>query len=251
MSERTRTQLVEVAARLLATGGPEAVTIRSVALDAGVQAPTIYRLFGDKNGLLDAVVAHGFATYVDQKHPEPDADPVDDLRTGWHLHVGFGLANPALFRLLHTALRSADGRAAVEEGESVFRGRIQRVAAAGRLRVTERRAADLLRAAATGVIFTLIDEPEDRRDEGLPGAAWDAVAAAILVDRPAAQATGPAAAAVTLQAALPDLQSFSTGERELLGEWLHRVSEPGPREAAPRDLEPVISGAPLGVSRRR
>ena len=84
------------------------------------------------------------------------------LKEGWDLHIGFGLANPALFRLLHSALRTPDGRAAVEEGESIFHGRIHRVAAAGRLRVTERRAADLIRATATGVIFTLIDEPADR-----------------------------------------------------------------------------------------
>jgi len=38
-----RTRLVEVAAHLLATDGPDAVTTRSVALAAGVQAPSIYR----------------------------------------------------------------------------------------------------------------------------------------------------------------------------------------------------------------
>jgi AcrR family transcriptional regulator len=227
MIEAARDRLIDVAARLLATGGPDAVTIRSVAVEAGVQAPAIYRLFGDKDGLLDAVVAHGFATYVDRKQPDPGIDPVDGLKEGWDLHIGFGLANPALFRLLHSALRTPDGRAAVEEGASIFHGRIHRVAAAGRLRVTERRAADLIRATATGVIFTLIDEPADQRDDALPEAAWAAVAAAILVDRPAAEA-GPATAAVTLLAALPELPSFSSGERELLGEWLRRVSEPSP-----------------------
>ncbi|HEY0937917.1 MAG TPA: helix-turn-helix domain-containing protein, partial [Trebonia sp.] len=53
--DQTRAHLVEVAAELLASQGPDAVTTRSVALAAGVQAPAIYRLFGDKGGLLDAV----------------------------------------------------------------------------------------------------------------------------------------------------------------------------------------------------
>ncbi len=44
----TRTKLVDVAARLLRDYGPAAVTTRGVAEAAGVQAPTIYRLFGDK-----------------------------------------------------------------------------------------------------------------------------------------------------------------------------------------------------------
>src|SRR6201996_9445969 len=114
--DRTRAQLVEVAARLLAAEGPDAVTTRSVALAAGVQAPTIYRLFGDKGGLLDAVVQRGFASYLAGKHIDPDADPVEGLRAGWDLHIGFGLANPELFRLMHTALRTPEGRAIAATG---------------------------------------------------------------------------------------------------------------------------------------
>ena len=108
--DRTRAQLVEVAAQLLAGGGPDAVTTRSVALAAGVQAPAIYRLFGDKSGLLDAVAEHGFAGYLARKPPvDADGDPVESLRAGWQLHIGFGLANPELFRLMHTA-RPTPGR---------------------------------------------------------------------------------------------------------------------------------------------
>jgi AcrR family transcriptional regulator len=51
----TRDRIVDVAADLLRAEGRTAVTTRAVAEAAGVQAPTIYRLFGDKEGLLDAV----------------------------------------------------------------------------------------------------------------------------------------------------------------------------------------------------
>src|ERR1700727_1958257 len=121
--DRTRAHLVEVAADLLATAGPDAVTTRSVALAAGVQAPTIYRLFGDKGGLLDAVVEHGYASYLARKHLDPESDPVEGLRAGWELHVGFGLANPELFRLMHTALRTPDGRAGAAPGAAAPRAR--------------------------------------------------------------------------------------------------------------------------------
>ena len=224
MQETTaRDRLIEVAAGLLADGGPEAVTTRSVALAAGVQAPTIYRLFGDKSGLLDAVVAHGLAAYAGAKRVDPAADPVEALRAGWERHIGFGLANPQLFRLMHTARRTPDGRAALEAGLRVLRELIHRVAAAGRLRVAEPRALALLDAAGTGVLFALLDRPADRRDDGLPDAAWAAVSAVILVDRPAATA-GPAAAAVTVRAALPELPGFTPAERALFGDWLDRVS---------------------------
>ena len=219
-----RERLIEVAAGLLARGGPEAVTTRSVALAAGVQAPTLYRLFGDKNGLLDAVVAHGLGAYVGGKKIDLDADPVADLRAGWELNIGFGLANPELFRLMHTALRTPDGRAALEAGTNVLRERIHRVAVAGRLRVSEQRALALIGAAGTGVLFTLLNWPEDQRDDGLPDAAWAAVSAVILVDRPAATA-GPVAAAVTLRAALPDLPGFTPAERAFFDDWLARISE--------------------------
>jgi AcrR family transcriptional regulator len=223
--DRTRAQLVEVAAELLASQGPDAVTTRSVALAAGVQAPTIYRLFGDKSGLLDAVVQHGFASYVGGKHIDPDADPVESLRAGWDLHIGFGLANPELFRLMHTALRTPEGRATAATGVGVLQARVHRVAEAGRLRVTERRAVELIQAAGTGVVLTLIDQAGDERDDALADTAWEGVCAVILVDRSAAAIDGPAAAAVTLRAALPDLEVLTPAERALLGDWLDRIAE--------------------------
>jgi AcrR family transcriptional regulator len=235
--DRTRAQLVEVAAELLAAEGPDAVTTRSVALAAGVQAPTIYRLFGDKNGLLEAVAEHGFASYMARKPPvDTDPDPVAGLRAGWDLNVGFGLANPELFRLMHTALRTPDGQAAAAAGIGVLRARVHRVAEAGRLRVTERRAVDLIRAAGTGVVFTLIDQAEDDRDNALADTAWESVCATILTGAATAtsatqatQATqagpaNPAAAAVTLRAALPGLTALSAAERTLLADWLDRIA---------------------------
>jgi hypothetical protein len=101
------------------------------------------------------------------------------------------------------------------------------VAEAGRLRVTERRAVELIRAAGTGVVLTLIDQPEHERDAGLADAAWDSVCATILVPEGAGSAgspAGPAAAAVTLRAALPGLGVLSPAERTLLSEWLDRIA---------------------------
>jgi AcrR family transcriptional regulator len=224
--DQVRAQLVEVAAELLATRGPDAVTTRSVALAAGVQAPTIYRLFGDKSGLLDAVMKRGFASYLADKHPvSADADPVRGLRRGWELHVGFGLANPELFRLMHTALRTPDGRTAAATGAGVLQARVHRVAEAGRLRVTERRAVELIQAAGTGVVLTLIDQPEGEREDTLADTAWEAVCGTILTGASTAAITGPVAAAVTLRAALPDLAALTAAERALLGDGLDRIAE--------------------------
>jgi AcrR family transcriptional regulator len=85
--------MIDVTAGLIAAGGREAANTRAVAADAAVQAPTIYRLFGDKRGLLDAVAEASLAHCVAEKSTRrPLADPVRDLREGWDLHVAFGLA---------------------------------------------------------------------------------------------------------------------------------------------------------------
>ncbi len=76
------------------------MSTRAVSAAAGVQPPTIYRLFGDKQGLLDAVATHGFMAYLNDKTDlKPGDNPVEDLCTGGDLHVG--LANPALFSLMY------------------------------------------------------------------------------------------------------------------------------------------------------
>ncbi|WAL70664.1 TetR/AcrR family transcriptional regulator [Kitasatospora sp. YST-16] len=223
--DAVRTRLVEVAAQLLAAEGPDAVTTRSVALAAGVQAPTIYRLFGDKDGLLQAVAEHGYAVYTARKPPvDADDDPVRGLRAGWDLHIGFGLVNPALFRLMHTMAPGPDGRSAADAGVRILRQRVARVARAGRLKVPERRAVDLIRAAGTGVVLTLIDQPEADRDTTLSDLAWEAVRAAVLADPQELALSVPATAAVTLRAALPAIEGFTPHESALFGDWLERVA---------------------------
>ena len=103
-------------------GGPATVTTRAVAAAARVQPPTIYRFFGDKQGLLDALVEHGVAAYFAAKAARPpDPDPVEEMRRRWDDHVAFGLANPALFAIMAANPRSA----AWTEGLGLFRGMIR------------------------------------------------------------------------------------------------------------------------------
>src|SRR6187551_3820138 len=98
----TRERIIEAAAKLLTEGGREAVSTRAVCAAAGVQAPTLYRIFGNKHGLLEAVASHGFAAYLQSKTSlAAGPDPVQDLRHGWDLHLGFGLAHPALYTLIY------------------------------------------------------------------------------------------------------------------------------------------------------
>lgn len=215
------TRIVEAAARLLAEGGTAAVTTRAVAREAGVQAPTIYRHFGDKDGLLDAVAELTMATYVAGKQEADESDdPVADLRAAWQRHLDFGLANPDLTRLL-LAPRHA-GSPATTAGLEVLRTRVRRVASAGLLAVPEERAVQMVHAAGTGLVLTLLATPPAERDAALPASVMDAVLGAVLTTDPVAAAS-PAAVAVTFGTVLPDLAGLTDAERALMAEWLDRA----------------------------
>jgi AcrR family transcriptional regulator len=230
--DRMRAHIVEVAAGLLATGGRDAVSTRAVATAAGTQAPTIYRLFGDKDGLLAAVLEYGFSTYLADKPPlDPTADPIMDLRAGWDLHIGFGLANPALFLLMYADTQPGRRPAAAEAGLAILRTRIRNIAAAGRLRVDEDLAAELVQAAGSGAVLALLAVPEDRRDPRLADAMFDALITAIATDHETANGRAVvavnqdlAAPANALRARLPELEMLTEGERHVLGEWLARIT---------------------------
>jgi AcrR family transcriptional regulator len=221
----TRDNLVEVAARLLREQGPSGVTTRAVAQAAGVQAPTIYRLFGDKDGLLDAVAEHVYSAYVAEKAlAAGNSDPLADLRAGWDTHVGFGLANSALFGLLTDPVRASRSPAAAA-GLEILRSRVHRVAAVGRLRVPERRAAALLHAAGTGAVLTLLALPPQDRELDLADAMYDAVARAILTDVPTLAEDSTTPATVAFRTIVPSLSTLTDAERALLAEWLDRASD--------------------------
>lgn len=223
--DRLRSCIVQTAADLLTDGGRDAVTTRAVAAGAGVQAPTIYRLLGDKHGLLDAVAEHGFQAYLREKAVRrPGADPVDDLRAGWDLHVGFGLANPALYALMYGDPRPGTASPAAVRAIGMLRGHVRRVAEAGRLRVGEEYAVALFHAAGCGTVLTLLALTAQQRDPAVSDLACDAAIAAITTDGPAVEAPGPVGAAVALRAVLDDAAALSAGERALLGEWLDRIA---------------------------
>ncbi len=238
MTERVselRERIVKAAADLLAKSGREAVSTRAVSAAAGVQAPAIYRQFGDMQALLHAAAREVLAAYVRQKaRRAPTGDPVEELRVGWDLHVAFGLANPAAYALLY-ADAAAPGPE-VREGEAQLTALVTRVAEAGRLRVSVPHAVRIILAGGSGVTLSLIAAGPESRDPHLSTAMREALLQAILTDdgaprieRGRAAAPGRMAArAVALRAVLSEAEDTLTeGEMQLLGEWLDRIAQRG------------------------
>lgn len=222
--EQPRQRVIEAAADLLAREGRDAVTTRAVAVAAGLQPPAIYRLFGDKDGLLEAVAEYGFARFLAAKRVDPDpSDPIEDLRAGWDLAVEFGLANPALYSLMYSE-PTEPASAAFKAGMEILRGRIRRLAAGGWLRVGEELAAMIIHATARGAVLTWLSVPADRRDPALLTSLRESMVAAVTQQEPAVQSAGPAGAARALRAALPEQTALSASEQQLLREWLDRLA---------------------------
>ena len=216
-----RERILAAAAALVAAGGSESTTTRAVAAAAGVQAPTIYRLFGDKDGLLAAVAEQVLADYVATKgQAVVEDEPVVQLRRSWDDYIGFGLSHPAVFALINSPSRPVSSATAA--GLTVLARRVHRVARAGRLRVTEEHAVDLIHACGTGTVLTLIAKaPEVRNDLAVD--AREAVMAAIL-DEPRPETGAVAAMATGLRARLADFSNLTPGERHLLDELLRRIA---------------------------
>lgn len=222
--EQTRQRVIEAAAGLLAREGRDAVTTRAVAVAAGVQAPAIYRLFGDKEGLLEAVAEHGFAMFLASKRVDPDPpDPIEELRAGWDLAVEFGLSNPALYTLMYGEPTSS-ASPAFQAGMEILKGRIRRLAAGGWLRVGEELAVAIIHATARGAVLTWLSLPEGQRNPALLSTLRESMVTAVTVLEPAVHDAGPAGAARALRATLPEQTTLSGPERELLKEWLDRLA---------------------------
>lgn len=203
--EQTRQRVIDAAIDLLTRGGRDAVTTRAVADAAGLQPPAIYRLFGDKEGLLDAVAEYGFSTFVAQKRLDPDPpDLIEDLRHGWDLAVEFGLSHPALFTLMYGEPSRSDSPA-FQAGLRTLRTRVRRLAAAGWLRVDEELAAQIIHATGRGAVLTWLSLPEEQRDPALLASLREAMVTAVTRKEPVVRAEeGPAGAARALRAVLDD-----------------------------------------------
>ncbi|MFE0632929.1 TetR/AcrR family transcriptional regulator [Streptomyces sp. NPDC058864] len=233
-----RDRVVLAAAALLEEEGLDALSTRAIALRAEVPHPTIFRLFGDKEGLLEAVGEHGFETYLRHKSLLPGTgDPVEDLRAAWDLQIRFGLGQPAYYTLVYARARPGRlppaGRRAVTELQRM----IARVAAAGRLRMSVERATAVLHAAGVGTILTMISTPAESRDLETADATRDLVIASITA--PAAahpthlrqeEHDDTATTAMALRAALArrDTSALSAAEKALLTDWLNRLADAKP-----------------------
>ncbi|MCU7826646.1 TetR/AcrR family transcriptional regulator [Kitasatospora sp. DSM 101779] len=223
----TRSAMIEAALQQLAVSPDNDIATRAVCEAVGVTQPVLYRLFGDKRGLLDAVADHGLDRYAALKAAqERTGDPVADLHAGWDQHMAFAAENPALYQLMF-APRPTSRSTARTRVFDLLVAALVRCAAAGALSAEPRAAARLILSANVGAALNRIAQPALFDDPALSHRMRDAVFAQVLAG-PAAPDTGDPlrTAALRLHAQLdlaPD-SALEPAETALLRRWLERLT---------------------------
>jgi AcrR family transcriptional regulator len=94
--------LIGAAFHLLEAEGPEALSVRRVAAEAGVAPMGVYNHFeGGKNGVVDAIFRAGFATLTDELADLGAIDdPAEALREGLRRYRRLALDHPRTYEVM-------------------------------------------------------------------------------------------------------------------------------------------------------
>jgi AcrR family transcriptional regulator len=222
--EQNRSRILDVTESLLRSIGRDAITIRAVADEAKIQLPTIYRLFGDKVGLLDAVAERGFTHYmaIEPEHRE-SLEPIEQLRHGWDIHVRFGLESPELYGLMYAESHSRKVTPAAQIALDGLNALIGRLAASGSLKVSQEEATFVAFSSASGAVLSTYFLPGVLHDPSYLVNIRESMISSITTEANGHDGGLIANAATTLGGNLDHLKALSLNEKNLLHEWLNRI----------------------------
>ncbi|WP_265523279.1 TetR/AcrR family transcriptional regulator [Oerskovia flava] len=113
-----RTRLLDATSEVISRRGEAAVTVRSVAADAGTSPSAVYALFGSRDDLVAAVSAEGYRRFAAHLSAVPTTDdPGADLAGLGRAYREFALGEPHFYAVMFArAIRQgADAPEAVEQ----------------------------------------------------------------------------------------------------------------------------------------
>jgi AcrR family transcriptional regulator len=99
--DHTRAALCAAAERLVAEGGPDALSVRAVAGAAGTTTRAVYSIFGSKEGLVEALAQRAFELLhagLDEL-PATDDPAADLVEVGVTVFRRFVREHPSLYRI--------------------------------------------------------------------------------------------------------------------------------------------------------
>jgi AcrR family transcriptional regulator len=169
---------------LLLEGGSEAVSIRRVSARCGYSAPTIYHHFGDKNGLIDAVLERRFRHMLELMQAIPRGDDAARyLREVAVAFVRFAVANPDHYRLLNVdrAHQSPEAVPSAEAARALAKEALGELLREGTLATPDLEGAfQVLWSMLHGLISLHLLRPDHARADNLVDLALDTVERGLL-----------------------------------------------------------------------
>lgn len=176
--EARRTILDATEALMLEANGSD-FSIRALGKRSGYSAPTVYHYFGDKDGLIEALLDERVSHLADQlERVEPTGDARADLRALLLAYYRFSAANPTFTRLMWTLSRKGESRMpdAMGRVRRCIEDTLARFAESGRLGAFDAQSAGrILWALAYGLVSLRITQPEFTLDDRLAARAFDAL----------------------------------------------------------------------------
>ncbi|MDP9861042.1 MULTISPECIES: TetR/AcrR family transcriptional regulator [Streptosporangium] len=157
--DELRGKLLDVASQLLVTIGPESLSMRRIATEAGCSTTVIYTMFGSKEGLAEALYLEGFERFRRRLEAVPArGNALEHLTALGPAYREAALAEPGYYALMFE--RAIPGFVPSERARTLARAALNvldRVIAdcisAGYIIPTQpRKIADALWAAAQGAI---------------------------------------------------------------------------------------------------
>ncbi|GDY78866.1 hypothetical protein SAV31267_083510 [Streptomyces avermitilis] len=101
----TTAEIKRVALELMATGGPDAITLRAIAREMGMTANAIYGYFATRDDLVTTLINDVYTSLVDTVdtawETAPAQDPAARIQAWACAFRGWALAGPEGFRLIY------------------------------------------------------------------------------------------------------------------------------------------------------
>jgi AcrR family transcriptional regulator len=181
--ERLREQLIDAAEAAIASSGDTGkLTLRGVARELGIAAPSIYRHFSDVDHLKLAVVDRAFQRFVRERDlaRQSITDPAEALLAGCRAYCRFATSNPGPYRFMFSHESPARGQQS-PTGTVAFEAlaaSIQRCQESGATSLPDdpRAAAAGVWAALHGLILLRLNVPDFDWPESLEAMATHTVA---------------------------------------------------------------------------
>jgi AcrR family transcriptional regulator len=161
--DEARKIILDAAAELTAESSFSGFSVRALVERCGYSAPTIYHYFGDKHGLLDALVEDSLQDLVRDMQQVPILpDPLETIRALTLCFGNWGLENPTYYHLLmQPRAEDAEPLAAGEMSAGMLTDPLAQLVDEERIEESE---LDLLRQSLWACLHGLISLPAIRPD---------------------------------------------------------------------------------------